>query len=71
MKHLEDLFSVMPTWALKMLFLGLMHLQLAEDVRRAVYFELRFRRELDDELNEAAYPRPRRPAYGRTVRGVA
>lgn len=72
MKHLEDLFSVLPTFVLKWLFALLLEFKLAETVRTALYYELRFREQIEEEV--AASRREvygRSVTFGRTVRGQA
>ncbi len=75
MRHLEDLFSILPTRVLKLLFIGLLRLAIGDEVRMAVFHELRFRQALDEDLADTGYQaRPAGPThvkYGRTVRGIA
>ena len=50
MRILADLFSVLPTSLLRALFLGLIRLELADEVRILLWAELRFRESLAEEL---------------------
>jgi hypothetical protein len=50
MKILADLFSLLPMRVLRAIFLGLLRLQLADEVRILLWTEMRFRECLAEEL---------------------